>query len=86
MDVVKLRKDIRIVNEERTLNTLNLQNQPKVVESAVRETVRPAYTELPGLRQTKDVLQQLNTNIQLLEDLGGRLGFMMTEIRSLIRR
>jgi hypothetical protein len=87
MDVVKLRKDIRIVNEERTLNTLNLQNQPKVVESAVRETVRPAYTELPGLRhETKDVLQQLNTNIQLLEDLGGRLGFMMTEIRSLIRR
>ena len=88
MDVVKLRRDIRLVNEESTLSTLNLVNPPNATESTVRETVvRPSYSEIPGLRhETKDVLQQLHTNIQLLEDLGGRLGFMMTEIRGLIRR
>jgi hypothetical protein len=80
MDVVKLRK-------EDSLNTLNLQNQVNGEKTTVREPVRASYQELPGLRhETKDVLKQLTTNIQLLEDLGGRLGFMMTEIRSLIRR
>lgn len=80
MDVVRLR------NEE-TLNTLNLHNQVNGEKNTVREPVRASYQELPGLRhETKDVLKQLTTNIQLLEDLGGRLGFMMTEIRSLIRR
>lgn len=80
MDVVKIRK-------EDALNTLNLQNQVNGEKITVREPVRASYQELPGLRhETKDVLKQLTTNIQLLEDLGGRLGFMMTEIRSLIRR
>ena len=87
MKIVQLRKEISRLNEECTLNTLNLQNQGTGEKTTVRETVRPSYQELPGLRhETKDVLKQLTTNIQLLEDLGGRLGFMMTEIRGLIRR
>lgn len=72
------------------MNTLNLnivkQDKP---ETVVRESVRPemAYIELPGLRhETKDVLKQLDSNIALLEDLGGRLGFVLAEVRGLIRR
>ncbi len=87
MDVVKLRQEISRANEENTLSTLNLQSQNVEKTTTVREPVRASYQELPGLRhETKDVLKQLQTNIQLLEDLGGRLGFMMTEIRGLIRR
>ena len=98
MDVVKIRKDIGFTNvsnrdsdfdddeQENTLNTLNLQSQPNV-ENPLRESPRISYQELPGLRhETKDVLKQLHKNIQSLEDLSGRLGFMMTEIRTLIRR
>jgi len=51
--------------------------------------VRPdrAYREIPGLRhETRDVLKQLEYNVQSLEDLCGRLGFVLTEVRSIIRR
>jgi hypothetical protein len=82
MDVVKFRKETK----ENTLNTVNLQGT-QADEKAVRDPVRVAYQELPGLRhETKDVLKQLHTNIQMIEDLGGRLGFIMSEIRTLIRR
>lgn len=53
-----------------------------------RETsgLAKSYQELPGLRhETKDVLKQLDSNILLLEDLTGRVGFMLTEIRSQVR-
>ena len=81
MDVVKTKK------EENGVNTLNLQGQPIDAKPVLRETESIAYRELPGLRhETKDVLQQLQSNIQMLEDLGGRLSYMMGEIRSLIRR
>ena len=34
-----------------------------------------AYHEIPSLRhETRDVLKQLDANVRLLEDLGGRLG------------
>lgn len=72
------------------LNTVNLQTKsageilPREISSRLE---RSAYQEFPGLRhETKDVLQQLNANVQLLEDLTGRLGFVMSEVRSLIRR
>ena len=80
MDVVK--------RTESTVNTINLKpvaNAEPVVRPAVVERV--SYRELPGLRhETKDVLQQLSANIQMIEDLTGRLGFVMSEVRSLIRR
>jgi hypothetical protein len=60
-------------------------------ESSARETARPererSYHEMPGLRhETRDVLKQLDANIQLLEDLGGRLSFVMNEVRGTMRR
>ena len=70
------------------LNTLNLQSK-SLNETPAREikTSSVAYHELPSLRhETRDVLKQLDSNIQLLEDLNGRMGFMLTELRSLIRR
>ncbi len=72
------------------MNTLNLNivKQDKS-EPVPRESGRTelAYVELPGLRhETKDVLKQLEGNIALLEDLSGRLGFVLSEVRGLIRR
>jgi len=82
MDVVKLRKK----KKENTLNTMTQQGIQDS-EKAGRDPARVAYQELPGLRhETKDVLKQLHANIQMIEDLGGRLGFIMSEIRTLIRR
>lgn len=87
MDVVKMRNGLILVNvdQENALSTLNPQ---AVKEQIARENPRiSSYQEVPGLRhETKDVLQQLQHNIRLLEDLGGRLGFLMVEIRSVIRR
>ncbi len=79
MDVVK---EVAEELKENDLNTLNVQEQPSGELRALK-----AHVELPGLRhETKDVLKQLEMNIQLLEDLGGRLGYVMSEVRTLIRR
>ncbi len=70
------------------MNTVNLQAN-SVESTPVREASRAirVYHELPGLRhETKDVLQQMEANIRNLEDLGGRLGFVLAELRGLIRR
>ena len=44
-----------------------------------------AYHEIGGHHQPKDLLQQLKANLQQLEDLEGRMQFMMSEIRGLTR-
>lgn len=44
-----------------------------------------AYHELPNTG-TVDVLEQLRANISQLEDLHGRLKFMMGEVQGLIKR
>ncbi len=72
------------------VSTLNLQPKPKSetqpLDLSHAERDR-AYVEVPGLRhETRDVLKQLDSNILLLEDLGGRLGFVLAELRSLIRK
>jgi hypothetical protein len=77
-----------------TLTTLQPKNQSGEATSAAREISRPAgsgersaYVELPGLHhETRDVLKQLDANINLLEDLGGRLSFVLNEVRTMIRR
>jgi hypothetical protein len=70
--------------KEKELNTLNIQS--KVNEAPLREAGK-AYREVPGLRhETKDVLRQLEANVQSLEDLGGRLTYVLCELRGLIRR
>ena len=72
------------------MNTMNLNlKSHEKPESSVRESGRSelAYVELPGLRhETRDVLKQLESNIQLLEDIGGRLSYVLSEVRTLIRR
>jgi hypothetical protein len=76
--------------EETRLNTANLQQQRDqgASQSTGQVVLRErAYRDVPGLRHdTKDVLKQLQANIDHLEELGGRLGFMLSEVRSLIRR
>ena len=76
------------------MSTLTFQpkNASEATTTPARESVRPSqtertYHELPGLRhETRDVLKQLDANIQLLEDLGGRLSYVLGEVRSVIRR
>lgn len=76
-----------------TLNTIlplplpaNRTQASAPVATAATEGAR-AYHEFPGLKhETKDVLKQLEGNIALLEDLGGRLSFVLAEVRSLMRR
>ena len=69
---------------------MNNRNQTESApETPIREGVRSdrTYHEIPGLRpESKDVLQQMDANLRHLEDLTGRLSFVLTEVRSLIRR
>lgn len=45
------------------------------------------YSDSPNAHATSmDVLKQFQANMATLEDLNGRLRFMMTEIRGLIRK
>ncbi len=63
--------------------------RPKSVENSSLELNHSSlsYHELPGLRhETKDVLKQLDSNLRLLEDLGGRISFVLGDVHSLIRR
>lgn len=69
------------------MNTTNLQPSDTPTAAVKNERERAVYHEVPGLRpETKDVLKQLQSNISLLEDQCGRLSFMLSEIRSVIRR
>ena len=72
------------------MNTMNLNvKAQEKQEITARESGRTdlAYVELPGLRhETRDVLKSLESNIQLLEDAGGRLSYVLSEVRTLIRR
>lgn len=89
------RKNLESEREE-TVGSLTLQPNTKGEVQAVahdlsirqeRDTERVTYHEIPGLRhETRDVLKQLNSNIQLLEDVGGRLSFVLAELRGLIRK
>jgi hypothetical protein len=72
------------------VNTLNIHSKTQS-EKTAPEISLPAqersYHEIPGLgHETRDVLKQLDANIQLLEDLSGRLSFALNEIRGVIRR
>jgi hypothetical protein len=75
-----------------TLTTLQPKNQSGETTATAREVSRPAgerssYHELPGLHhETRDVLKQLDANINLLDDLSGRLSFVLNEVRTMVRR
>jgi len=67
---------------EKHLNTLNLAPQDQK-----REAVSPRLVETTSrLPETKDGLKQLHANLNALEDLTGRLGFVLADVRTLIRR
>ncbi len=84
MEVVKARQKMENILNIVNQNAIQTKIEPKV---RLNERASTGYQELPGLRhETKDVLKQLQNNIALLEDLGGRLGFVMSEVRSVIRR
>lgn len=71
------------------LNTVNLQTKvlADIPARDLNNRTERGYQELPSLgHETRDVLKQLNANIQLLEDLGGRLSFVLAEVSSVIRR
>jgi hypothetical protein len=68
---------------------MNLQQAMEAKKDAAREIPATAqsFNELPALgHETRDVLKRLNSNLNYLEDLGGRLSFTLSEVRSLIRR
>lgn len=45
------------------------------------------YREVPGLEpECLDVLEQLRANLNQLEDLHGRLRFVMAEVRSVLHK
>jgi hypothetical protein len=75
------------------VSTLNFQPKNSNSETPARtasESARPAsvpYVEVPALRhETRDVLKQLDANLNLIEDLTGRLSFVLGEVRQMIRR
>lgn len=49
--------------------------------------VSAPYVEVPiRTKAGVDVLRQMNANVQQLEDLCGRLNFMMSELQGLLKR
>ena len=66
------------------INEMNLQTVPsKTTKQDLG--LQHAYVE-PGVSHPSlDVLAQFEANMATLEDLNGRLRFMMTEVRSLIK-
>lgn len=69
---------------------MNDQSQTllKRVDNQARGPYREAaYSEL-GLKHNHqiDVIEQLRSNLDLLEDLHGRMKFMMNELSSLVKK
>lgn len=56
--------------------------------SLLREnTSSYAYREIPHTDVTRvDVLEQLKANIKHIEDLNGRLGFLLKEVQSVLKK
>lgn len=45
------------------------------------------YREVPGIESDRlDILEQLNANLDQLEELHGRLRFVMAEVRSILKK
>ena len=51
------------------------------------EPTRSRYNELPdSISSELDVIEQLKSNINQLEDLHGRMQYMMGELKGLVRK
>jgi len=66
-----------------------LVKQSRLKEKVVKPAVAPTYEyhEIPTQSVDRlDVLEQLKANVAQIEDLHGRLQFVMSEVQSLIKR
>lgn len=74
-----------VVRKEVNLKeTLRSEILKKISREILRKPeVRP-YTEISN--PTRDVLQQFEANLSQLEDLHGRLRFVMNEVRTIVVR
>jgi len=77
--------DNRIWEDEQKI-VVNLEGLTAVdVPNREEAEVNTAYHEIPGSGHKVDVLLQLKTNIDQLEDLQGQLKFMIREIGSFVK-
>lgn len=66
-------------------NLVDTQSTKAPSPSSHADLSARTYEEIPGVNGSAvDVLKQFQTNLNQLEDLHGRMRFMMAEIRSLI--
>jgi hypothetical protein len=82
---------------ERTLRTLSVKEHKLAVNelnltqalpssSSKTELMKQTYREISEIDSSSvDVLQQFQANMKTLEELNGRLRFMMSEIKGLVR-
>ena len=72
--------------EELNLTIVTAPSQGAVQNLRESTLTRPA-AGLPGQsHETKDVLKQFKTNLDQLERLTSRVGHLLTDVRSVIRR
>ena len=76
------------VKETVEINKSKASGSELEMDVAVTSTfTRPAYHEIPETQAEQlDVLAQMKANLNQLEDLQGRLRFVMGEVRSAIRK
>jgi hypothetical protein len=67
--------------------TATFDNTAKNLEQDVQSPFRQTYHEIADLHVVEtDVVEQLRSNLAQLEDLHGRLKFMMSEISYLLKK
>jgi hypothetical protein len=67
--------------------TATLDNTAATLEQDARSLFRQSYHEIADRHVVEtDVIEQLRSNIAQLEDLHGRLKFMMTEVAYLLKK
>ena len=71
------------INELTVTKSISAISSKSEKTPALRSYVESAPLGDPA---SMDVLRQFQANMKTLEDLGGRLRFMMTEIKGLIRK
>lgn len=71
----------------RQTNLISAIEGERETDIAVSAYLHTAYRELSGLTsEPMDVVAQLRANLTQLEELHGRLGFMVSEVRSLMEK
>lgn len=64
-----------------------LDNAAKTLETDVRASFRQTYHEIADRHVVEnDVIENLRANLAQLEDLHGRMRFMMTELAYLLKK